>query len=339
MQLTDDEYAAKKQEILDRCSQLGGARTGSGAVTHRSYRCDVPAPGVCPYCGQPFDHGEKPTRDHVFGHAFGGQATVPACWTCNNTFGRQVEDRLLQPAAFLNFARATKGLGGARPKVDIEGGRRGRLDLASMRLIEPVIVESDLSYSLRGTVAEVVEAASRLVDAGRISQADLDTALAAATPAEPVMASFTVTLDVKLAARLTAKVAVGAGSLAYGERFRSSALGDELRAMMWSAQPPERGMWREAFGSLDELLAHVNASPLRVDATARVCIFVPYGTETAVFVQIAGVLPTLAGVMVPARLPLGGGLPVIIEDGPNLVEREVASDVLAFANAQRDSSP
>lgn len=319
-----------------------------GAVTDGSYRGAVVAsltpPGHCPYCLGDFDAGGGRTKDHIFVRALGGLRTIDCCRRCNSSFGSEVEGVLLRDAALLNFARGAKGLGSGRIRVTVgELDWPAVIDVRTMTIHRvSAVVPGEDCYHLQGSREEVEAAAAALVAAGRAGHEEVQRALAAAVPtSEPVEARFTVTLRLSEAARLTAKVALGAGTRAYGGQFYGSEFGDELRRWMWEpdAYGAGSGMEGEAIREFDKIVARYGIAPLLPPPPARTCVFIPRGDTTAVFVRVLDLLPTMAGIVVPGRMPVGAGLPVVITDAPHeLVLREVASDVLAYARSIESAS-
>ncbi|WP_341250215.1 HNH endonuclease [Euzebya pacifica] len=77
---------------------------------------------ICPYCARRYEEVEGGvTREHVFGAANGGRATIPACKECNNRLGGTVEGRLSRSTSVAAIPRFAAGLTHLPGKAMVEG--------------------------------------------------------------------------------------------------------------------------------------------------------------------------------------------------------------------------
>lgn len=125
---------------------------------------------------------------------------------------------------------------------------------------------------------------------------------------------FDVVLSLPLAQRLLAKVALGAGSLLWDDRFAGSGLADGLRGVLWA----DDGRWREDAVSADPALLDVEfdvlvdaglpdrrVPPFRADApNVSQLTFVPlYERQaTAVLLHLQGAAIPMCGLILDGRL-------------------------------------
>lgn len=80
---------------------------------------------LCPYCRHRVDDRGGPTRDHIFGKAFGGRGTVWVCKRCNDTIGSDVEGVAHRAHQLMAPIKQRAGLGGkVRGLVDLGAGEQ-----------------------------------------------------------------------------------------------------------------------------------------------------------------------------------------------------------------------
>ncbi len=276
---------------------------------------------VCPYCARHPDEGGGATRDHVFVAALGGRSRVAACRDCNSTIGHDVEGPLLKPGAFLNLLAQTRGGGRPLPGT-LDGDHDVTYDLASheLRSSRPVDVKAigdERRFKFRGSPAQV----RTLLAQQGIRGEKADELVAAATPVDTTNAwlSTTVTADLALLARLTAKTALGCGELAFGDGFAASNLGIALRDVLWNRAQPEDRLAHDAAGDYDQLfsenpLAH-NVPTLAAGPGVSQTLFIPLANgRSACLVHLAGAGLPPGGPVIDAPMPSGHRLPVLVRD-------------------------
>ena len=138
--------------------------------------------------------------------------------------------------------------------------------------------------------------------------------------------------DWKLVYRLVAKVALGAGSKAFGDNFIRSSFASSLRDAMWSDDFVTSVGRLTEFSLLDrmEQYFHRHSTPVMQLASrpeARRVVMVPLTTRTAVFASFGIAIPGLRGFVVPGLPPVGEGWPIVIDDGPRgVIPRLVLSE-------------
>lgn len=182
---------------------------------------------VCPYCGDPLV-GKSGSRDHVFMDALGATATVLACRQCNSTLGHTLEAALLKHDQLLNLARLAAGAGGKRIRGTLPDGRRVTSDLRSPHLESQRPVQEHGNNLIVSGSDEQVRA--QLARMGATPQ-QIEEAMAAASVellGEQTF-SFTLELNPRLWARLTAKIALGSGYAAAPEWFTDTELARSLQ--------------------------------------------------------------------------------------------------------------
>lgn len=276
---------------------------------------------VCPYCARHPGEGRGATRDHVFVAALGGRARVTACRDCNSTIGHDVEGPLLKPGAFLNLLAQARGGGRPLPGT-LDGDHDVTYDLASheLRSGRPVDVTTagdERRFELRGSPAQV----RALLAQQGIHGEQADQLLAAAVPVDTADAwlSTTVTVDLALSARLTAKTALGCGELAFGDGFAASDLGTALRDVLWEHAQPDERLAHNAAGAYDQLLSENglanNVPTLDAGPGVSQALFLPLpDRRTACLVHLAGAGLPPGGPVMDAPMPSGHGLPVLVRD-------------------------
>lgn len=231
------------------------------------------------------------------------------------------------PNQFLDFARGAsncklklRGSIGAETKHDVDvtlvpGG-------SEIRFCKPV-VENDDGYTVIGTPEEVRGHVERIAKRKGIPEDQVDQLLESATTFDigDGMATATVTLNLDDATRLACKATLGAIALVAGDRAVLSALGEELRRLLRSDRPSDElrtvdpAAINVAVDAINSALPGVRSvDPIPSPGRDGRVVLVSLSGATAVFVSLAGTLIPPMGILVNAPPPLGGGMPVVIED-------------------------
>jgi hypothetical protein len=130
--------------------------------------------------------------------------------------------------------------------------------------------------------------------------------------------------DWKLVYRLVAKVALGAGSKAFGDNFIKSSLASSLRDAMWSDHFVSSVGRLTEFSLLDRMEQYLqrHAAPVKSltpPPKSRRVVMIPLRTRTAIFAFFGINIPGLRGFVVPGLPPVGQRWPIVIDDGPRSV--------------------
>lgn len=302
---------------------------------------------ACPLCGKPLSDG--PTdRDHVFGEAFGGRATVRTHKACNNELGHGAEGRLHRPNTLLSTIRAARGM----PAPELRGtnvdGTKVAVDLATgqsfearptVRVTEDVDRIELLARGAEPHVRAVLNDWRRTFGEVVPTWNDLPPEARTQIVGEPVDVNISITHNLDDAREFAIKAALEAGVLAFGEAFAASDVALALRSFRDNGDPESTAvglaMSVEALRALDETFARQSASyessglaspnlpSLENGGYASDVSFVPVGNRTSVFVRVLG-MPMTDGIVIDAQLPSGDlGVPVapvLIREGTEGVQ-------------------
>jgi hypothetical protein len=274
-------------------------------------------PDRCPYCELPFGPDRPSTKDHVFVESLGGRVQLQACKPCNDVIGHDIEGRLQRPGQFLNRRHLRGNLRETGDPVEYD------LNEQRLRFSKPVTVteaEGVRTYQLRGDEADVRRALKQMRKNGRLSELPIEELMKSGRrqTVEPPWIETKVTLDLALADRLAAKVALGAGVLA-DESFVASSLAATLRLILWGKAEVVRHLDLEALERYDELLnAHLDGTiesirPIAGQPDSR-AIFLPQSRGVAVFVFVADLPLGFSGMLVDGTWPFARGLGVVVLD-------------------------
>jgi hypothetical protein len=292
-------------------------------------------------------------QDHVFGEAFGGKAKVWVHEACNSSMGAGPEGRLHRANSFLNVFASLRGIAKQEVVGTTPNGSKVSADL-SKGSAQPARLEVEISET-RGTI--VLQATGReehlkkIVNDWRKKHGEQIPRWADLTPAQritvqesPRVVEVVVSLDLSDAEAFAAKVALGAGVLAFGPDYAGSTLAASLRA--WVKAPfdnpllPGSANPRTKFDALAALdaqfaaLATQMSSSLQMptiptlvnaDIETHQVVFAGVGGRTNVFVQILGAPIPPYGLNVAGEAPgaLSGmpSLAVLVRERSGVLEK------------------
>ena len=275
---------------------------------------------LCPYCLRPPEEGAGPTRDHVFVKVLGGRTQVWCCRDCNSTVGHDIEGPLQKPGELLNLVAQVRGVGRAIPGTLSAADEPITYDLATteLRFAKQVAVEQDgdqRTYELRGSPKQV----RRILRDQGLDSETADRLIAGARHNDMADQWITTTVahNLALAHRLVAKVAIGAGELAFGEAFTGGRLGACLRDVLWARATITEQRDPALLVKYDRVFANsmpgISFPRLAPGPGESQVVFVPLKGRTIVIVHIAGVILG-AGLVLDAALPAWVELPVLVRD-------------------------
>jgi len=254
--------------------------------------------------------------------ALGGRSQVWCCRECNSTIGHDVEGPLQGPGELFNLVAQRLGTGCAMSGTTSETGELVSYDFSTreLRSVKPVTVKQDggvRTYELRGSADQVRKILRR--DYGVDGEA-ADRLIAEARRDDVADQWITTTLVHKLvlAHRLSAKIALGAGELAFGEDFTTSGLGARIRDVLWGRTALGDRCDPAALAEYDQMFAMATGVPfpaLTPTSTESQAVFLPLpNCRVAVVVHVAGVVAGLTGFVLDESLPAGDELPVLVRD-------------------------
>jgi hypothetical protein len=259
----------------------------------------------------------------VFVESLGGRATILACKRCNNeTFGSKVEGKLQGRNTLLGFKQHLKGdqvkrfdatvkSGGVSVEVDLVSQEVRSRDPVSRQQADPDRVE----YVVQGSPPQV-----EMILQGMAKRFDLSEEQVAKVRDEATKVDLgekvtvVLKLDLSLAARLTAKVALGALVLARGDEAADSELAESLRQVAFDDDPT---VVTVAAAPLDLIREYVTAGGETLGGVSGSTVFIdaPPGS-TSVYVLVDDDLLYPAGVVVPGRMPRHDLIGSVVADRP-----------------------
>jgi len=191
---------------------------------------------LCAQCGQSIDG--KPDKDHVFGQAYGGRVTVEAHKRCNNRLGSDLEGRLTSSSGVVKLMRSIHGLAAEPVPAVSHDGRQWGIDFGC-KLAGPL--KPEVNVEDQGDTVRLWAIGSRGQLQGILrdwrkgfgDQVPTFTQLPPEATGQinygPIDMKFDANTDIEAAEHFAIKVALGAGSLAFGQSFIAGPLADALR--------------------------------------------------------------------------------------------------------------
>lgn len=309
----------------------------------------------CPFCGQEIQPPNQ-SRDHIFVASLGGLATVPACRDCNSNIGTAVEGPLQRSNQFFNVAKAAEGAG-----VPIKGtlaatGEVVTYDFTTheLRSTQPVRVTTSgnvKTYHIHGSPQQVEEVLRGFPQSFNIDPTAIEGMIRSA-PRTPVAGEWiqtTISHDLALSDRLTAKVALAAGQAAFASSFGVSPLARQLREILNGSSQPDGHLSSDVLEAMDEGWSQFPGMPVGFSPITPASnvpgkvIFIPMHERTSIFVFIRNVPISFCGMIVDLKCPVGDNLPVIISDAEGGVTVRVLSEelgqILSEQPQVRESGP
>lgn len=297
---------------------------------------------LCPYCGNSLGSisSEVVDRDHIFCDKFGGRSWIWTHRACNNRFGSEVEGRLQQSGSWIATALHLSGKGGKSLVGPIgKTGHVVEVDMQKRTQRSPkVIGRTGDTYKLSGTREEVKAAIATLAKKGVIADVDAATLLEHAQTLDTGddMVQANVMLDLKLAARLVAKVTLGAGAKAFGNDFAASTFAATLRQIMNDSAynpPPGTILPQEFLDQISEQCQSMGleSESLRPSTNKGRVVVVPVVQRSvlAVFFPYGNLVP--ACFLVDGTPSVGSNMPFVIDDEDRGVSfRLLESEFLDF---------
>lgn len=290
----------------------------------------------CPYCLRLYDESNPATEDHVFLDASGGWATIEACKQCNNqVFGSEVEGGLQRPQTLGAFERHVSGDASRSVRAraaEVPGEIDVNLVEERFRSVKPVVVErSDptvVRYRFSGSEEQVralLEQASRKLG---LSDEQIEDLVATGVATEIAELSVELTLDLALAARSTAKIALGSLILARGDGAVECELAQGLREIAFGEGEAVTATVPEP---VDNAIAEYCAGagePLT--GNGRTAFVTASEGQTLIVVRLAGSAVPL-GVSVAETMPDGDPICTVVEDAPKAIRVIEVGAVMARA--------
>ncbi|WP_255472394.1 HNH endonuclease [Quadrisphaera setariae] len=312
----------------------------------------------CPFCLHPIDgspEARQPSRDHVFLQALGGVATTPVCKTCNDTFGADVEGRLLRPRKILSIAKVAAGRMDSAPGYLKADGSRGVFNFrdGTVQFSPPLTsfatkTEEGLHIraapdQIEGVVPHVRRWATKHGGDPDAAEAQLRAAPRGSLGNDLFVMDHDVELD--QLARLAAKVALAAGCRVSDDFRDAQPLADSLREVAWGRAEADLLFGLEPLQHIDALLAELTAkavgevaprfAPVALESQV---VFCPLGDSTIIFVHLVGFPLTFGGMKCPGTQPARWGhTPVLVRDAPGSPQIVALQDwLLPRLHAQPD---
>ncbi len=285
----------------------------------------------CPLCGTRMERDLS--DDHVFGEAFGAKRTVRTHRRCNNNVSQAAEGALHASNSIFNVLRGMHGRAKLPVEAETVSGQAMQLDLASGKLwpAKPKVSVCREAGQVNLTAAGTEEQVRAAVATWRRKWPsippynELPTEALQAVQVKVDRVNIAVDWQLPAAEQFAVKAALGAGVLAYGPDFASTAMAQALRD--WASKPFDNPLVADtqATGRPRMELAAIQATsdslqrlvPERSwpDMEAKPgseeyqALFMPMprGTQraTAVFIHLLGTPVLPWGIVLPASLPHG----------------------------------